>query len=486
METPSPAVARGAAAGNGERREPDRARLEEVLGHWCNDFVPHSPSEKQLAFLKLDSLEAYYGGAAGGGKSDALLMAALQYVDVPGYAALLLRRSYTDLSLPKALMDRAYEWLSGTAAKWSDRDKTWKFPARGRGIGDPSGATLTFGYLENEKDKYRYQSSEFAYIGFDEVTQFTESQYTYLFSRLRRLAGSEVPLRMRSASNPDGEGLEWVRARFVPDEYLRATVEERFGRVWTKGEACFVPARKEDNPHLDQEEYDKSLDRLDVLLQARLRSGDFESEPRGEVIKREWFGADKFFPDLPDGARWTVRAWDLAVRDKEIFAAKRKGRLPDFHATVKATIHNGDLWLGGPDLWRGQWADAVEKIMATMMVETSITHGTGRANHETAAVQALVRKGFGLIQYSEPGDKASRAAPWINQAKIGRVKLVGSAEQWKPFMHWWFKFGTTDGLYDDSVDAVSGVSQMLGLSFERRESTSAPAWSWQGLLRSGQ
>jgi phage terminase large subunit-like protein len=446
-----------------------------VLGHWCTDFVPHSPSEKQLVFLKLDNLEAYYGGAAGGGKSDALLMAALQYVDIPGYAALLLRRSYTDLSLPKALMDRAYEWLNGTSAKWNDRDKTWRFP---------SGATLTFGYLENEKDKYRYQSSEYAYVGFDEVTQFTESQYTYLFSRLRRLAGSEVPVRMRSASNPDGEGLEWVRARFVPDEYLRSNLEERFGRIWTKGETCFVPARLEDNPHIDRAEYDRSLDRLDVLLQARLRSGDFETEPQGGLIKREWFGADKFFPDLPDGARWLVRAWDLAVRDKDTISAKRKGKLPDYHATVKATIHNGDLWLGGPDLWRGEWADAVEKIMATMMVETSIRHGTGRANHETAAVQALVRKGFGLIQYPEPGDKASRAAPWINQAKIGRVKLVGSPEQWKPFMHWWFKFGTADGAYDDSVDAVSGVAQMLGLSFERHESSSKPAWSWQALLKS--
>jgi hypothetical protein len=79
-------------------------------------------------------------------------------------------------------------------------------------------ATLTFGYLESERNKYRYQSSEVQYIGFDELTQFAESQYLYLFSRLRRLQGSDVPLRMRSASNPDGIGREWVRARFVDSE----------------------------------------------------------------------------------------------------------------------------------------------------------------------------------------------------------------------------------------------------------------------------
>ena len=68
-------------------------------------YSPTQPTPKQRAFLALDCLEALYGGAAGGGKSEALLMAALQYVHVPGYAAILFRRTYADLSLPGALMD---------------------------------------------------------------------------------------------------------------------------------------------------------------------------------------------------------------------------------------------------------------------------------------------------------------------------------------------------------------------------------------------
>ncbi|GAF75153.1 unnamed protein product, partial [marine sediment metagenome] len=112
-------------------------------------WIPHQPTVKQQAFLKLWQTEAFYGGAAGGGKSDALLMAALQYVDVPDYAAILFRRTYADLALPGALMDRAGEWLGGTEAHWSGQDKRWTFP---------SGATLTFGYLDTDADRYRYQS----------------------------------------------------------------------------------------------------------------------------------------------------------------------------------------------------------------------------------------------------------------------------------------------------------------------------------------
>ena len=191
-------------------------------------FIPHQPTAKQAAFLWLPNREALFGGAAGGGKSDALLMAALQYVDIPNYAALLLRRTYADLALPGAIMDRAEQWLTGTNARWNQQEKTWYFP---------SGSTLTFGYLQHEKDKYRYQSSEFQFIGFDELTQFTETMYTYLFSRLRRLENSNVPLRMRGATNPGGIGHAWVHERFV--------VSAKTGRI-------FIPAKLADNPYLDQ------------------------------------------------------------------------------------------------------------------------------------------------------------------------------------------------------------------------------------------
>lgn len=224
-----------------------------------NPYCKQKPTKKQAAFLVRNELEALYGGAAAGGKSSALLMAALQYVDVPNYAALILRRTYADLALPGAIMDRAFDWLMNTDAKWRDKDKTWDFP---------SGATLTFGYLETDKDRYRYQSSEFQFVGFDELTQFPEIPYTYLFSRLRKLEGAQVPIRMRAASNPGGVGHEWVKARFFQPYHNRV----------------FIGARLEDNPYVDQAAYEESLKLLDYVTREQLRKGDWDISESGGIF----------------------------------------------------------------------------------------------------------------------------------------------------------------------------------------------------------
>lgn len=224
-------------------------------------YIPHEPEPPQQAFLWLTCREALYGGAAGGGKSDALLMGALQYVDQPNYAAIIFRKTYTDLSLPGALMDRAHEWLGNTDAHWDGTEKQWTFP---------SGATINFAYLKNENDKYRYQSAEFQYVAFDELTQFPEADYLYLFSRLRRLQGSQVPIRMRAASNPGGTGHQWVRRRFVDD------VDGK-GRI-------FIPARLDDNPHVDREEYTESLMELDEQTRLQLLNGDWSARQPGPWV----------------------------------------------------------------------------------------------------------------------------------------------------------------------------------------------------------
>lgn len=199
-------------------------------------------------------------------------MAALQYVEQPGYSALLLRRTYADLSLPGALMDRLGEWLRPTAARWHETEKTWRFP---------SGASITFGYLETEASKFRYQGAEFSLVAFDELSQFTESQYRYLFSRLRRPEGSPIPMRMRAATNP---GAEWVKARFEIDMGREEVVQ------WTAdGARAFVPARLSDNDSVDATAYIQSLNQLDPVTRRQLLEGDWDVRPEGKLFKREWF-----------------------------------------------------------------------------------------------------------------------------------------------------------------------------------------------------
>lgn len=251
-------------------------RAANPRSRWC----PQVPHEKQQLFLSLNTLEAFFGGSAGPGKSSALLMDALKYVEVPGYSALLLRKTYADLAKPGALMDRAHEWLQHTGARWRDKDKRWDFP---------SGAKLSFGYMETENDKYQYLSAEYQYIAPDEVTQFTESSYTYLFSRLRRLATSDIPIRMRSASNPGGPGARWVHRRFIPESFTLADAEE--AKVYWKEEEvdgrlyrrAFVPATLNDNRFIDRESYVESLHQLDPVTREQLLRGDWRITERGDI-----------------------------------------------------------------------------------------------------------------------------------------------------------------------------------------------------------
>lgn len=266
--------------------------LRALIPRWT-EYIPHTPHPRQHAFCLLPHDEALFGGAAGGGKTDALLMAALQYVDVPGYAALLLRRTFRQLSMEESLLDRAAEWLSPTAAKWSGKDYRWTFP---------SGATLSFGYLDRDDDRWQYQSAAFQYVGFDELTQWrNDIAYRYLFSRLRRLDTPEmraVPLRMRAATNPGGLGHDWVKARFIdPNTRERSAV--------------FLQSLLHDNPSLDAASYVKGLEKLDPITRAHLLAGRWDIRPMGNMLKREWFRLDV---EAPSGLS-LCRFWDLAATE---------------------------------------------------------------------------------------------------------------------------------------------------------------------------
>ena len=178
-------------------------------------FCPWSPNAGPQSLFLLDfGREALYGGAAGGGKSIAIMMAASQFLTIPGYSALLLRKSYQDLNKPGALMDIAETWWRGKPGIRFDREQhsyIFRCPTGGN-------SKVVFGALDNENDRFKYQGGAYHFVGFDELTQQKERDYRYLFSRVRRVKEgplSKVPIRIRSTANPGGVGHEWVHERFI-------------------------------------------------------------------------------------------------------------------------------------------------------------------------------------------------------------------------------------------------------------------------------
>ena len=229
-----------------------------------NKYIKSEPHDHQKATLALcraaeaidpkKTIEILYGGAAGSGKSELLLMSALEYCDQPDYAALILRLKLKDLEQSGALQRRSKEWLMDTDATWRAQVNTWEFP---------SGARLSFGYCDKADDIYQYQGAEWQFIGFDELTQFDEDHYDFIRLRLRRKKGSTVPIRLLSTSNPGGRGHMWVRKRFPVN------------RKRNEGDPYFVPAKVWDNPYID-EMYVDNLKSANPVLSAHLLDGNWD------------------------------------------------------------------------------------------------------------------------------------------------------------------------------------------------------------------
>lgn len=321
-----------------EREAATRAKLLAAFESVCpgivgNPFVPHWPTPTQQLFLGLHLradagfgvFEALYGGAAGGGKSDCLLTAAAQYVDRPEYSVLILRRTFADLALPGAIMDRAMAWWRPLGVHWQGETHTFRFP---------SGATVAFGYIQHSLDHLRYKSAEFQLVAGDELTELPlESQWAFVArTRVRRRAGSNLPLRGLGATNPGGPGHDWVKKRFVGDPHdgVRPILRGRY-----------VPARIRDNPHIDQASYIEGLMHLHPTVREQMLNGDWRVRDPGDYFRAEWFG-----PLLTPGVdTWSssdcirIRWWDLAASEKPDAARTAGVRMARHRVGVRALEH---------------------------------------------------------------------------------------------------------------------------------------------------
>lgn len=217
-------------------------------------------TEKQELFINSEAFETLFGGAAGGGKSYGQLVDALLYaLKFPKSKQIIFRRTFPDLE--RSIIRTSLELYPREVANYNSSKHTWVFR---------NGSIIDFGYIDNEKDVYQYQSAEYDVIRFDELTHFTEFMYTYMISRCR--GANPYPKGLKSSTNPGGVGHSWVKARFID------IGEPNLVHKFKEGTRIFIPSLIQDNMFLleNDPEYITRLDNLPEKEQKALKYGDWD------------------------------------------------------------------------------------------------------------------------------------------------------------------------------------------------------------------
>lgn len=418
-----------------------------------------APSKPQTQFLSLGCFEALYGGAAGGGKSDALLAAAAQGVGQGygnGYLALLLRRTYPELK--DSLIRRAYDVYPRLGGRYKPSEYEWVFPG---------GETIKFGHAEHEESIHRYQGSAFQFVGFDELASFTEYQYLYLFSRCRSAKG--VPCRVRAASNPDRS---WVRKRWLPWVSRRATdpaqpgeiryyrrtndVDVRVERSETGALGrTFVPAKLTDNIHLSVNDpgYGARLYSLGRLEKAQLADGDWDAEP---AAKDYWDRSKiRVLREAPATHR-RISSWDFAATDDP---------KADYYGRARCSLTDEGLFViehvfrrqGSPDDLHADFA--AYSHLDGPIIQT-IPEDPGAAGK--LVVQDFHRR-YPMVSIRSirpSGSKSTRFMPVSSAARMGTVAIVDDGSWEVDSLHEELE-ALWSGDHDDRADMLSDAYAML-------------------------
>jgi hypothetical protein len=262
----------------------------------------------QTFFLASRIREVMYGGAAGGGKSEALVALALRWVDNKNHRAIILRRTRPQL---QETIDRTLDLYTELHpdAFWRESRLRWEFP---------TGAVIAMGHAEQERDILNYKSFQHNLIIFDELTSFTEYQYKFMFSR-NRTADPTLPLLIRSGTNPGDIGHEWVYKRFILNRNPYEVYTETMRLLDPEGRPLridmdrqYVPATVFDNPRLaDRSGYiagmaDMGDDMRDAMLYGRWDL--FE----GQFFKK---APERVPPGLKHENHYTIRCMDYGYID---------------------------------------------------------------------------------------------------------------------------------------------------------------------------
>ena len=442
----------------------------------------------QERFLSTAADIAIYGGAAGGGKSWALLLEPLRHVTTnDGFAAVFFRRNATQVTNPGGLWDASCKLFPQTAGLPISHKLEWRWHGGGR---------VKFAHLEHEKSVYDWQGSEIPLICFDELTHFSKAQFFYMLSRNRSMCG--VKPYIRASTNPDADS--WV-AEFIAWWIDRETglpipersgvirwfvrindaiqwgdtpeeLKERFGKRVRPKSVTFIGAKLSDNQALMQAdpEYEANLMAQNAVERARLADGNWKIRPAaGLYFKRHWVR----IVDAAPADLVVVRYWDLAATEKTELND------PDWTVGVKMgkQISTGLYFVLHALRMRESPAKVERAIKNTAeadgpTVRIGVPQDPGQAGKSQVSTLVRMLAGFTATGSRESGDKVVRFGPFSAQCEAGNVAFVRGPWNGDVFDQLEAFPPANEHGHDDDADACSGAFTLLQLPPVRVEGIS--------------
>ncbi len=358
---------------------------EEILARLESNFTEWRPTERQTAFLSVpyDVFEVLYGGALGGGKSEVGLILPLvlktiktgiQLYEHPEFTGIIFRRTYQQLE--KSLIPRAEIMYKAVGAKYNETKKLFEFPDSN---GIPKGGGKIFlSHMENEKDVIQHDTNEYNYVFIDQAEQFTEFQLRYIASRIRR-SNPDLPAIYRLSANPGGISHLYLRKRFIdPAKEGHVLLKDKV----TKTSRIFIPAKLEDNPHLEKNdpEYRNRLMLLPEGERAAKMSGDWYTfvgqifasfrkqripgEPENALHVCSPFVIPSFWPRILSVdwgfKNWTFAGWGAISPSKRLYIYRcyaAKGKTIRVWAADIGRLSEGEVITRNPldpSAWQGR------------------------------------------------------------------------------------------------------------------------------------
>jgi len=226
----------------------------------------YTASERQTKFHMSEAFETLYGGAAGGGKTAALVGEAVTYaMRHPKARVYVFRKTIPELK--QSVTPEIYK----QTAEYTEHTKGIKYNSQDRAFNFANGSVIQLAYLENPADKYKYQSAEIHLLLIDELTHFTQDEYEYLKTRVR--STGEHPLKVMAATNPGGVGHGWVKSYFIDIAPPEEIYEDKNGNT-----RIFIPAKVTDHPsEAFVKSYTKVLEATaDPNIKRALLDGDWD------------------------------------------------------------------------------------------------------------------------------------------------------------------------------------------------------------------